>query len=62
MVFNVLNAVLAPYMLAIVLSDALHLARVDVFCGPALGYRRYVGAVYRLTPRLWSPYLRSVHP
>ena len=51
-------------MLAIVLSDALHLARVDVFCGPALGYRRYVGAVYRLrlTPRLWSPYLRSVHP
>ena len=27
--------------------------------GPALGYRRYVGAVYRLTPRLWSPYCFS---
>ena len=29
-----------------------------LFCGSGSrnGYRRYVGAVYRLTPRLWSPY------
>ena len=38
------------------LASIICSAVLGLVTGPALGYRRYVGAVYRLTPRLWSPY------
>ena len=41
------------------LASIICSAVLGLVTGPALGYRRYVGAVYRLTPRLWSPYCFS---
>ena len=49
-------------MLAIVLSDALHLARVDVFCGPDVFVNRQLGTGLYLQcvvsamslPEIWS--------